>query len=211
MLFLVNACWATQQFDKFWSLVTINGNYGKNLYYIEPQLRLIYRDKPFQQFLTNYGLGYQTSKEWQLWLGQTFSADSQDAVAGSQDEYRIWEQAVWTHCFIKNQFISRTRLEERRSLSFNDWAIRLRERLYSNFPLTNNMALVIYDELFLNGNNANWIITKRFDQNRAYIGLEQQLAKNIYFSAGYLNQYLSTPNPQSNQVFVLNWRFNLQS
>lgn len=199
-----------QQIDKMWSLFTLNGNYDEFLYNIEPQLRVAYTTQyPFQQFLTNIGGGYALSNEWQAWLGQTFSADSQDALPGSLDEYRLWEQLVWNHSMQKNQLISRTRLEERKSLYFSPIACRLRERLLFKTPLTNNMSMIISDEFFINLNSVNWIITKRFDQNRAYIGVEQQLSPTMFLSAGYMNQYLSLKIPQFNPVLVINFTVNL--
>ncbi len=201
---------AAQQAEKMWSLLTLSGDYGKIVYYIEPQLRLIYRDNPFQQFLANAGMGYKVIPNWQIWFGQTFSADSQDAVAGSFDEYRLWQQIVWKRRFPSVSLISRTRFEERKSLFFSDWAYRLRQRLLLNKPLTNHLSLVISNEIFFNMNGASWIITDRLDQNRAYLGVEQQISEITYLGLGYMNQYLSTPIPQSNHVLWINWRIDLE-
>lgn len=201
---------AAQQAEKMWSSLTLSGDYGKIVYYIEPQLRLIYRDNQFQQFLTNSGMGYKVVPNWQIWFGQTFSADSQDAVAGSLDEYRLWQQIIWKHRLASVSLISRTRFEERKSLFFSDWAYRLRQRVLLNKPLTNNLSLVINDEIFFNINKASWIITNRLDQNRAYLGVEQHMTENTYLGVGYMNQYLSTPISQSNHVLWINWRIDLE-
>lgn len=109
---------AAHQAEKMWSLLTLSGDYGRVVYYIEPQLRLIYRDNLFQQFLTNAGMGYKVAPNWQTWFGATFSADSQDAVAGSLDEYRLWQQIIWKRRLPSVSLISRTRFEERKSLFF---------------------------------------------------------------------------------------------
>lgn len=200
---------AAQHIDKLWSSFTLNGNYNLFLYYLEPQLRLAYADNPFQQFMTNVGGGYAVTPEWQFWFGETFSEDSQDAVPGSLDEYRLWEQILWNHPIQDNLLVSRTRLEERKSLNFTEWSIRIRERISFTKPLLKNLSFVISDEFFFNLNHTNWIVTKTFDQNRAYVGLEQQLSSNSYLSAGYMNQYLSFSNPQYNSVMVINYRLNL--
>jgi hypothetical protein len=199
-----------QQAEKMWSLLTLSGDYGRIVYYIEPQLRLIYRDNQFQQFLTNAGMGYKVVPNWQIWFGQTFSADSQDAVAGSFDEYRLWQQIIWKCRLPSVSLISRTRFEERKSLFFSDWAYRLRQRALLNKPLINNLSIVISNEIFLNINKASWIITNRLDQNRAYLGIEQHLSENTYLGVGYMNQYLSTPIPQLNHVLWVNWRIDLE-
>lgn len=201
---------AASQAEKMWSLLTLSGDYGRVVYYIEPQLRLIYSDNLFQQFLTNAGMGYKVTPSWQIWLGQTFSADSQDAVAGSLGEYRLWQQIIWKRPLPSVSLISRTRFEERKSLFFSDWAYRLRQRVLLNKPLTNNLSLVISNEIFFNINQASWIITDRLDQNRAYLGVEQHVSENTYLGVGYMNQYLSTPIPQSNHVLWINWRIDLE-
>lgn len=201
---------AIQQINKQWSLFTLSGNYKKLLYTIEPQLRLFDQQHVFQQFLANAGFGYKATPSWQIWFGQTISFDSQDAVAGSVEEYRIWQQLLYKHPLYSAQLISRTRIEERKSFFFPDWAYRFRERLLINKPIANNLSVVISNEIFVNVNQASWIITDRIDQNRAYIGLEQRLSPRSYLGVGYMSQYLSLPITQIDRVFVLSWRLDLE-
>ena len=208
-LVLSSSSFAMQTSEKLWTSLTVDGNYGLVVYYVEPQLRFIYATTPFQQFLNNMGAGYAVTSEWQFWMGQTFSADSQDAVAGSLDEYRIWEQALWHRQIDSTSIISRTRLEERKSLYFSEWAMRLRERLTISTPMTQNLSMVISNEIFMNLNHTNWIITQTLDQNRAYIGIEQALSKSAFLSIGYMNQYQSTANKQFDQVLVINYHIQL--
>jgi hypothetical protein len=209
LLLLSSSSVAMQSSDKLWSSFTLEGNYGGLVYQVEPQLRLVYDNHPFQQFLNNSGMGYQIKPAWQLWVGQTFSADSQDAVAGSLDEYRLWEQIVWNHQIDRTQIFSRTRIEERKSLFFAEWAYRIRERIAAHTAITKNISFVMSDEIFFNLNHANWITTQTLDQNRAYIGIEQALSENKFLSVGYLNQYLSTKNTQFNSVLMINFRIQL--
>lgn len=203
--------YAVQQDGKFWSLITINGSYGRIVYYVEPQLRLVYPGVLFQQFLGNMGIGYAIDSSWQLWGGQSISKDSQDAVPGSLDEYRLWQQILWKHVWPKLGVVSRTRLEERKSLDFPDWAYRIRERITFTKPITPLISLVVSDEIFVNLNNASWIITDTLDQNRAFIGIEQRLTNNTFLGVGYMNQYLSTPIPQADHVLWINWRIDLEN
>ena len=126
------------------------------------------------------------------------------------DEYRLWQQIIWKRRLPSVSLISRTRFEERKSLFFSDWSYRLRQRVLLNRPLTNNLSLVISNEIFLNINKASWIITDRLDQNRAYLGVEQHMSENTYLGVGYMNQYLSTPILQSNHVLWINWRIDLE-
>lgn len=204
-------CSATQQSDKWWTLLTLNARHDRWNYYVEPQLRLIYQNGPFQQFLNNVGAGYEFMPEWQFWLGETTSADSQDAVAKDQAEIRLWEQLLWTHRFNKLSLTSRSRLENRYSLNFPEWAFRFRERLMLSHPIKGPLSWLVYDELFYNLNTVPWIVTAPFDQNRAFIGVAQQLTSILLFSTGYLNQYISTQNRQFNHVFVLWFTVNLDA
>ena len=209
---LISQAWSTQSYNKQWSSLTLMGNYGSVLYNIEPQFRLIdNQNDPFQQFLTNAGIGYKTTSDWSVWLGQTWGTVAQDASVASLEEYRIWEQVIWNHSFSYATINSRTRLEERKSLAFPDWAKRIRERVLVTSPLTENMSLVVSNEILVSLNKAQWITTQTFDQNRAYIGVEQRLSKIMYLSAGYMNQYLSTRNRQVDNVLMVNLRVDLST
>lgn len=200
---------AVQSTDKLWSLITLSGNYGSFLYNIEPQLRLIDQNNTFNQFLTNAGGGYQVAPAWQLWLGQTIGTLSQDAGPGDYEEYRMWEQIVWQHSFDSAKLTSRTRLEQRKSFYFSEWANRFRERMLINIPLTTKISLALSNEILVNLNQVEWITTKTLDQNRAYVGLVQKLSPSTSFGIGYMNQLIFTSIRQSDNVLVLNLQINL--
>ena len=142
--------WAVRSINKSWSLLTLTGNYGAFLYNIEPQIRIFEQTNPFQQFLTNASGGYNVTPDWQLWLGQAVTTVSQDAIPGSVDEVRFWQQAVWNKQLRRMKFSSRTRVEERRSFGFSDWAFRFRERALLSIPLTEKIALEATDEVLFN-------------------------------------------------------------
>ena len=201
--------WAIQSTNKFWSLITLTGNYGSFLYNVEPQLRLIEQNNTFNQFLTNAGGGYQVAPSWQCWLGQTISTLSQDAGPGDLEEYRIWEQIIWQHAINSSLLSSRTRLEQRKSLYYATWANRLRERMLINISLSDHLSLALNDEILVNLNQVEWITTKTLDQNRAFIGLVQQLSPSTFISMGYMNQLIFTTTRQSDNVLVLNLQINL--
>lgn len=204
------ATWAVRSINKSWSLLTLTGNYSSFLYNIEPQIRIFEQPNPFQQFLTNASGGYNVTPDWQLWLGQTFTTVSQDAVPGSVDEYRMWQQAVWNKQTTHMKFSSRTRVEERRSFGFSDWAFRFRERALLSIPLTEKIALEAADEILINLKHVQWLTTGTWDQNRASLSLVQQLSVSCSISVGYMNQYLFIiNNPQSDHVLLMNLRFNL--
>ncbi|MDF1678681.1 MAG: DUF2490 domain-containing protein [Legionellaceae bacterium] len=212
--------WPIVSTNKFWMPITLNGNYGNFLYFVEPQPRFVEpktpqfnrRNSVFNQFLGNFAGGHKIYRGWDFWLGQTISTIAQDAVERSREEYRIWEQLMWNYQTQKDIKInSRFRAEQRKSLDFPQWAFRIRERLIINFPLTNNMSYEISDELLYNLNSVPWIDTTAFDQNRAYIAVVQTFSKNYAFAIGYMNQYLfrDPPFAQANNVLFLNLRYNL--
>ncbi len=217
LLLLVASCpiyhsgLAAQTTNKFWSLMTLTGNYSTFLYYLEPQLRLIETKGVFNQFLNNVGGGYQVAPDWQLWLGQTIGTTSQDAGPGSFEEYRIWQQIVWQHSINSVRLTSRTRLEQRKSLDYSQWANRIRERMLVNIPLTSDYSLVMSDEILVNLNRVQWITTKTWDQNRAYVGLVRSLSKTTFLSAGYMHQWIFTVPKQSDNVLVINLQINLET
>lgn len=216
MLFIFLLCsftpttWAVRSINKSWSLVTLTGNYGSFLYNIEPQMRIFEQPNPFQQFLTNASGGYNVTPDWQLWLGQAVTTVSQDAIPGSVDEVRVWQQAVWNKELLHMKFSSRTRVEERRSFGFSDWAFRFRERALLSIPLTEKISLEAADEILLNLKHVQWLTTGTWDQNRASLAIVQQLSESCFISVGYMNQYLFIINaPQSDNVLLMNLRFNL--
>ena len=219
-LLTITPAWSIVSTNKFWMPVTLAGNYGDFLYNIEPQLRLVEPRTPnfnkknsvFNQFLGNFSGGREIYPEWQLWFGQAISTIAQDAVSESQEEYRSWEQIIWNHKTLKQINInSRFRAEQRKSLDFPEWAFRLRERIILSFPLTQNMSYEISDEILYNLNSVPWIDTTAWDQNRAYIALVQTFSKHYAFAVGYMNQYLfrDAPLSQANNIFYLNFRYNL--
>lgn len=219
LFFLSTApAWALIIKNKFWMPVTLNGNYGSFLYFVEPQLRLIEPDQVgsnrnknlFNQFLGNVAGGREIYPEWQLWFGQTISTIAQDAVALSREEYRAWEQIIWNHKILKNINInSRFRAEQRKSLDFPMWAFRLRERFIINMPIKGNIAYEISDEILYNLNSVPWIATTAWDQNRFYLAIVQTFSEKYAFALGYMNQYLFRDIPQASNILYLNFRYNL--
>ncbi|MCH9756310.1 MAG: DUF2490 domain-containing protein [Gammaproteobacteria bacterium] len=220
LLTQTSPAWSLVSTNKFWVPLTLNGNYGKFLYFVEPQPRLVEpetstfnkKNSIFNQFLGNIAGGFEVYPEWQLWFGQSISTIAQDAVSLSREEYRAWEQVIWDHkTFKKININSRFRAEQRKSLDFPQWAFRLRERVIFNFPLTQNMSYELSDEILYNLNSVPWIDTTAWDQNRAYIALVQTFSKHYAFAVGYMNQYLfrDAPLAQANNVLYLNFRYNL--
>ena len=210
------SAFATETFTKGWTLFTFNGHYDKFLFYIEPQLRLVNRTDLFEQFLFNIGGGKEFFPHIQFWLGNTvtnFGLNNElvtDVIKGVESEYRPWQQIIVTDNNIFGNFLFRNRLEERHANNKEQWSIRFRERTYWTIPLTHYQDIVISDEFFINVKKAHWITTKKFDQNRTYLGIQQRVTKNFSFSVSYMNQYINQRNiPEDNNVFILNFFYNM--
>lgn len=204
-----SSVWAVEKSDEAWGSLTLMGKNDNWLTMIEPQYRVMSGDTPVNnQTLFNAGEGYQVSQQWQAWLGGTWATTSQDTVNANHDEYRIWQQAVFTQAFGANTLTVRTRLEERKSMDFADWSYRLRSRPLLNIPITNPYSLVFSDEFFINLNEVSWVTTGTWDINRAYIGIARKFTQTFTASIGYLNQYVFTTPAQSDDVLAINFLVN---
>lgn len=205
---LSTLAWSEESFDKFWGLVSYSGRYHDFSYMIEPQLRLVTQNNGYEQFLLNAGAGIDVAPQMQVWLGQTFTNFStynnvtEDVASNDFNEYRLWQQFLWT---IPGASVAlKSRLEERYSLENAPWAIRFRERGYWSTPLTETYSLLLSDEAFINVKSTPWVPTKTFDQNRAFIGILKQLTPTTSVSISYMNQYIFRTPPENNHAIVLN-------
>ena len=198
-----------QSYEKLWGLATYFGRYEQLLYTVEPQIRLVERSGIYEQSLINVGIGKTIMPEWQIWLGQTYNNYSntnnitEDVEAVTLNEYRIWEQLIWRKPFAQG-FASRTRLEQRRAFQSNEWAVRLRERLYWTTPVSETVSFALNDEIFLNLQDATWVASSSFDQNRLYIGIFYSLTPKIGINISYMNQYVARTPSEINNGIILN-------
>jgi hypothetical protein len=210
MIFYSVHAFATVKFAKLWNILSYNGHYDKLLYLVEPQFRLVNRSEVLEQFLYNTGLGYPLNPALQVWVGQTFSnfAGSnelvEDVSLNDVTEYRLWQQTFWQQPQKWGQISVRTRLEERYSLEYSPWALRLRERPSIIFDLTEHQSLVLQDELFINVKQVSWVQTKTLDQNRVSIGIMQKLNQHLSFTLSYFNQYIFRTPGESNDGLSIN-------
>lgn len=199
---------AIESFTKFWGLTTINGQYHSWTYMLEPQLRLIHQPDAYEQTLVNMGVAQTVLPNLQLWIGQTYSNFAaqnniaEDISGNDLNEYRIWQQILWT--VPEKNLIFKARLEERYSFENNPWSIRFRERSYWTVPLTDYYSVVLSDEFFVNLNQVAWVVTKTFDQNRFFAGILKKFSDHTSVSLSYLNQYLSRTPIEVNHGVVLN-------
>lgn len=178
--------------ERFWGNFNLNGslfNSKKWQYDFNIQSRYNFSIGQYENTRSEGGIGYKSSKNISLWLGGTTILRHDNRI----EEYRPWQQVQW-HILNSEQIrlSSRTRLEERKEPNFSEWAYRLRQRFSLSFPkkLPFNITPILANEIFFNLNNPQWINSNgSINQNRAFIGIEIPLHKNISFETGYLNQY----------------------
>jgi hypothetical protein len=138
-----------------------------------------------------FGIGRVLNDRQEIWLGydavSTFDSDDEANL-----EQRLWQELSW-RIFAngKHTWRSRTRLEERKDEHSSVIALRLRQRLtvYFKQRLFWQATPVVYDEIFLNLNQPDWITNKLVDQNRLFLGVKIPIGKNKSLQVGYLNQF----------------------
>lgn len=77
-----------------------------------------------------------------------------------------------------------------------DVAHRSRQTVRFAMPtqIISGLSAVLYDEYFVNMNDASWGVHRGFDQNRAFVGVNYFFNQHVNMDIGYLNQYVNRPN-----------------
>lgn len=198
---------AADSYVKQWNTAVIIGPipHSNFKYYIEPQLRFIADPYIFNQAFLLGGLGYQFNEDLMAFAGAgwIFTKTPQDTNA---NEMRIWQQSNWritnTDSFNLN---SRTRLEERKNTDYSQYAYRLRQRIWLHVPFKRypQYSFSCFDEVFFDFNHPAWVSPYFFAQNRAFIGIGDQLTNHVMLDAGYMNQYLHSTQNQLDHVLLM--------
>lgn len=159
------------------------------------------RDNHFLQ--SNYSTSIRASANYKLNENVTlsfgyvnsWSAPTTTGWYTYQEEHRPFQQISYTTKMGKISIVNRLRNEERwqeriqadtntHSYIFTD---RIRYLTAVIIPLTSNKyfpTLILADEIFMQ--TGKTIIDNPFDQNRAYIGLKENLLKNLSVDLGYI-------------------------
>lgn len=199
---------AAQGREELWSLMSFYAVKGKCAYQIQPQVRFNEQGNPLDQFVGNVGGGYLFSPHWVAWLGMTYATNAQDAANNIQ-EVRLWEQINWRKDALTKSIDVRARLEQRKALEFSDVANRFRDRVTVRWLPNQYLAIVAYDEIFLNINQVSWVNTKTIDQNRIYAGIEPEFSSPFKFGIGYLFQSIFSTPRQLNHALVISMALNM--
>lgn len=178
------------QGGQFWALNLFRGPIGQSNrweYYFEFQPRFDFQDAKLSRFLIRPAAIYNLDDDQSLWAGvlDVFDSDL------NTNELRLWQQYQRIDRLDRVIFLNRSRLEQRFMNNEPNVGLRLRHMLRAQVPLgeESTWSVVVFDELFL-GINQNGSQPKRgFDQNRAFVGIRKDLRNNLFYEAGYMNQF----------------------
>lgn len=193
----------------FWIGADFDGTFkqGEAWHYnglIQPRLA----DTPskLQQLFMGSSIYYEYDNGLSLWFGYNFIPTNGLNQPISFLEQRVWPQLEYVINATPHLNISlRTRFEYRWLSNSNQQGERLRQRLGFIIRNTNRFGVDydIFDELFLNVNNAAWA-NHTVGQNRVFLGLIFPVHKDFAIDIGYLNIYFPRPTVSLvDHVFIL--------
>ncbi len=180
--------------------------------YLEANPRFSDDASQIDQLLLRPAIGYQLTPTISLWQGYAWVANYQPNYT---QEHRIFQQLIYNNKFSTFTLFSRSRLEERWIQHAIGTAVRARTMLRGTFPLPKSpsLAIVVYDEIFVNLNTIRRGPAAGFDQNRFFLGLNYTFSPNLNVDAGYQLQIINTPLSgtvnQANHILLLQFFINL--
>lgn len=202
----------TVEDGRIWLNLTAQGNLPAAgwRWYAELQPRWREEGRDLDTVLVRPAVYYKLSDADSIWFGYGY-IPSYPASGGMRYENRLWQQYLHTFApWHGVTFSSRTRLEERRLEDGDDTGYRLRQMLRASrqFESAPAWGWVVWDELFINGNDTDWGARSGTDQNRAFAGLSYQWSGSR-LEAGYLNQYIHAHGEdKENHVLSATWSIN---
>jgi Protein of unknown function (DUF2490) len=189
----------------YWARYYNQVKFGQHFtWHNELENRMWMHETKQHHFIMHSRLHYQLNPKLDVALGLTYSAQSpQEPQSRSTlvvPELRpVQEINYQTQLFDRCQLQQRLRLDERFIHRNNgqvltdgyDFNLRFRHRLQLNYQLVadknSGTNLKLSNEMMLNtGGNVG---QNQFDQNRAYLGIEQNINQNIGIELGYLYWY----------------------
>ena len=171
------------------------------IYALSFEARTNFKDSGDNQYLMSPSIGYTLSDRQDVWLGYDLFLTNKISI----DEQRIWQQDQYA--FVKNNkqtLTLRSRFEQRFSTDDDGVALRVRERLtwvLNNF-FAKKYSPEVYEEVFFNVNNPDWVSSKTLSQNRLFMGVSTPLNKKTALLVGYLNQVDYNPDEATHQNII---------
>ena len=142
-------------------------------------------------------VGWRVNSNLDVWAGYARVVSRASGRANIEED-RTWQQATYSLPSILNSSLSgRSRLEQRYRETGDDTGWRFRQFVRWAKPINESpFSIVVWDELFLNINDADWGQRGGFDQNRLFVGAAWHVSDNARFEGGYLNNILDTPTSE---------------
>jgi len=180
--------------------------------YMEANPRFSNDVSDFDQLILRPALGYQLTPTLSLWQGYAWIANYEP---GYIQEHRLFQQLIYSNKFSTFKLLSRSRLEERWIQHAIGTSVRARTMLRGDFPLPAypTIAIVAYDEIFVNLNTIRQGPESGFDQNRFFLGINYTISPTFNVDVGYqlqvINTTLSGLANQANHMVLLQFFINL--
>jgi hypothetical protein len=181
-----------------WTSATVHGPIkGHAWFWTDAHLRLYETFHP-SAILLRPGFSWRVGPPVYLTLGYAWTpAWLRDGDRHTYvDEHRTWQQVMWapTDAATGRAAIVRVRLEQRlRPADHRDTGLRLRTMIRGQVPISKRMpiSIVVWDEVFVGLNDAQWGQLRGYDQNRAFAGVGWQIEPTIVrLEVGYQNQWI---------------------
>jgi hypothetical protein len=156
--------------------------------YLENQLRLNETESVGSRWILRSGVQYFFNAEMSAMVGYGWLPN----FSPFRNENRLWQQFVYQLFPGGGQWVNRLRLEQRWIGNTGSVAHRLRYMMRGLIPLNEEekkISLCVWDEVFMNLNDVIRGPQAGFDQNRAFLGLNFQMSKEVQIETGYLNLY----------------------
>ena len=170
------------------------------------------------------GLGCQVDDKLSIaaGYGNLLASPTTAGWTTKADESRLFEQVQLASGYKKIKLLQRLRNEHRwqqiiindKKTGKNKVSNRVRYLLSAAIPVFKNKKLpqlVVADEMMLQFGKD--IVNNTFDQNRLFVGIKQNITKDLLFDAGYMNTFQQKSNGTSyvkGDVFRLFFYYTLR-
>ena len=187
---------------RYYNQLKINGNWS---WHNEIDNRRFFKENQQHHLIMHTRMHFKISENANIAAGLTYSLQSPHEINPSIDlvipEIRPLQEINYNIAISRKFTVQqRFRVDERfirRNDGFSllnsyDFNFRFRYRLQASYLMNKqksktNTTLKVANELMVNAGKK--IVYNQFDQNRIYMGIEQDLTKNFTFELGYMHWY----------------------